>query len=84
MVVVVLRPELSRVVVHVTDRKLRADSRDLDGHEQQKRRGAGGVLREGLIDADADLRARLHLAADQVVREDLLRQIHFLTHFVFL
>ena len=62
VVVVVLRPELGHVVVDVADGQLGLDPRDAHRLEQQEGRRAGGVLGEGLVDADADLAAGDELA----------------------
>ena len=59
-------------MVHVADRDLRLHGRQAQCLELQVDHGARGILGQGLIDGQADLRARLHLAFDQVLPQDLL------------
>ena len=72
MVVVVFRPELGHVVIDVTDRAFGADAVQAHRLEQQERRRAGGVLGEGLVDADADLAAGFHFPGRQMGGQNLL------------
>ena len=52
VVVGVTEVALQHVVIDVADRQLRLHARHADGLELQVRQGAGGVLRQGLIDAE--------------------------------
>ena len=74
VVVVVLRPEAGHVVIDVADGQVGPDPPDAHRLEQQKRRRAGGVLGQGLVDPDADLLAGRQLAFDQVLLQYLIDQ----------
>ena len=62
MVIRVLEPDLDRVVVHVADGNLGFGARQPHALELQVGHGAGGVLRERLVDADGDLAPRNQFA----------------------
>ncbi len=66
MVVRVLVVLLDNVVVHVLCRQLRLDPVQSHGVEFEHHQGPGGVLGEGLVDADADWCPGRHLALDEV------------------
>ena len=72
MVVGVHKAALQRVVVDISDGKLRAHTGDTHGLIFQIRHGARGVLCECLVDAQAHLAARLHFAVNEVCGDDLL------------
>ena len=66
VVVVVLKADLERIVVHVADREVGLDPAEAQGLELEKGHRARGVLGEGLIDADADRLSRRIRAFFQV------------------
>ena len=75
MVVGVAEVGLEDVVVDVLGRQLRV--RPVEAHRLQLEHDhrAGGVLRERLVDPDADLGAGGHLAVDDVLGDELLRNV---------
>jgi len=75
VVVRVAKVGLQHVVVGIADGELRADAGQVHGLELQVGHGAGGVLRQGLVDAQADLFAGDHLALGEVRLDDLLREV---------
>ena len=72
VVVGVHKAALQRVVVDISDGKLRAHTGDPHGLIFQICHGARGVLCECLVDAQAHLAARLHFAVNEVCGDDLL------------
>ncbi len=75
VVVRVLEARLEHVVVDVGDGEFGPHLGDAHRLELEVRHRAGGVLGERLVDADADLGARLQFAGDEVVSEDLSGQV---------
>ena len=75
MVVRVLEVELDDVVVHVLDGALHLHARHVQLLELHARHRARGVLEQRLVDAQADRLARLELAVDEVLLEDLPGQV---------
>src|SRR5690606_30943792 len=78
MVVRIAEVGLEEVVIHVLRGKLGPHARHVHGLELQHHHSARGVLGEGLVDAQRDLRARPHLAINQMAFNELLR--HVLPH----
>ena len=76
VVVRVFEAGLQGVVVNIGDRLLGLHPIHAHGLELQIGHGAGGILGEGLVDADGNLRAGHEFAGQQVRGEDLLRQVH--------
>ena len=72
VVVVVLGAEAGHVVIDVADGQVRPDPRDAHRLKEQKCRRARGVLRERLVDTDADLLARREPAFDQMCFQNLV------------
>lgn len=72
MVVGVLKVELVRLVVAVLRGELRLDLVQIEGLELEPHHRPRGVLRQHLVDLDADLLAGRQLALDEMVTEDLL------------
>ena len=66
---------LEEVVVDVLRRQLGPDPIEVHGLELEHDRGARGVLGQGLVDANADLLPRRHLAFDEVVFDQLLSDV---------
>ena len=73
VVVGIFKAALEGVVVDIGHGKFGAHARNVHGFQGEVGHGAGGVLRERLVDAQADLRAGGHLAADEMGLDDLLR-----------
>ena len=80
MVVGVAGVDLEYLVVDVADRELRLDAGHAHRLELQVGQGAGGVLGQRLVDSDADLLAGHHLADDEMLGDQLPRQVLFLGH----
>ncbi len=74
VVVGVLEAGLEGVVVDIADRELGGEAFDAHGLELEIGHRPRRVLRQGLVDADADFAAALPLAFDEVRLEDLPRQ----------
>ncbi|MBA7696854.1 hypothetical protein ES703_105507 [subsurface metagenome] len=72
MVVMVLRAELTHIMVDIADRKLRFDFSHAHRFKQQKRRRTGGVLGECLVDTNADIPADLQLPINKMVTQDFV------------
>ena len=72
VVVGVLGSELAGVVVDVLDGQLGLDAVDAHGLQLEEGHGAGGVLAERLVDADAYLLAGHAVALDEVRAQDFL------------
>ena len=72
VVVGVLKPVLQRVVVDISNRELGAYPGNPHGLKLEVGHRPGRVLRQGLVDPQPDLRARLHLAVDKVRGDDFL------------
>ena len=72
VVVAVLKAALEGVVIDVGDAHFRFHSGNTHGLEFQIGHGAGGVLRQGLVDAQRDLAAGGHVPGDQMGRNDFL------------
>jgi len=77
VVVCVLEADLHGVVVDVRDRQVGLDLFEAHRLELQVGHRAGGVLREGLVDTDADLAAFHVLAFFEVGNEDLFDDVLF-------
>ena len=73
VVVGVLKAGLQGVVVDIGNRTLRLDPVDPHGLEFQIGHGAGGVLRQRLVDPQSHLCSRFHGAADQMGGNELFR-----------
>ena len=54
VIVRVFKTGLQRIVIDIGDAQLSFDTRHTHGFEFQVSHGAGGVLRQGLIDSQAD------------------------------
>ena len=74
VIVAVLKAALEGVVVDVGDAHFRLHSGNAHGLEFQIGHGAGGVLGQGLVDAQGHLSPRLHAAADQMSGDQLFCQ----------
>ena len=61
MVISVFKAALERVMVYVSNTQLCLDSGDTHGFKFQIGHGAGGILRQSLIDAQCNLTARGHI-----------------------
>ena len=72
VVVGVFETGLEHVVVNIRHRDFRGHSRKAHRFELQVRQRPGGVLRQRLVNADADLRTGLGAPLDYVVAQDLL------------
>ena len=75
VVVGILKAHLHRVVVHIRDRQISLKGRQAHGLELEVGHGARGILGQGLINADANLRADLVLAGTQVALQYLLDNV---------
>ena len=62
---------LDDVMVHVTHRAIDLDARQSHGFEFEIGHGPGGVLRQRLVDAQADLFAGIEFALDQMGPQQL-------------
>jgi hypothetical protein len=60
VIVGILEIGLDQVVVHVLDRDVRLDALETQGFQFQHHQRAGGVLGQGLVDAQADFLAGDH------------------------
>ena len=76
MIIGIAKIGLQQLVIDVAHRQLGAHARHAHGLELQVTQCAKGILRQGLIDAQRDLRPRRHVAADQVGFDELVSQIH--------
>ena len=74
VVVGVLEALLEHVVIDVTHGALRLHAGHAHRLELEVCHRAGGVLREGLVDADADFASGNEFAGDEMVREDRVRE----------
>ena len=74
MVVGVFKTGLQCVVVNISDGALRADTGHAHGFKFKIRHGAGGILCQGLVNAQSDLLSDGHIAADQVRADQFLRE----------
>ena len=72
VVIAVLKAALEGVVIDVGDAHFRFHSGNTHGLEFQIGHGAGGVLRQGLVDAQRHLAAGGHVPGDQMGRNDFL------------
>ncbi len=83
VVVGIFKPRLKCVVVHIGDRAFRFDARHPQRFKLQIRHSARRVLRQSLVDFQADFASRLHFAAEKVGPDDFLSQSqsHFLRLF---
>ena len=75
MVVVVLRAELGHVVVDIAHGEVGAYAVQAHGLEKEHGGGAGGVLGEGLVDADTDLIAGAEAAITKMALQEFVCQI---------
>ena len=75
MVVGVLVVELDHVVVDVLDRPIDLHPRDVQLLELHEGHRPGGVLKQRLVDLQRDRLARRQLPVDQVLAEDLPREV---------
>jgi len=75
MIVRVAKVGLQHVVVDVAHREFRAHAGQIHGLELQIGHGSRGVLRQSLVDAQADLLARHHRVRGEVRSDDLLREV---------
>jgi hypothetical protein len=66
VVIGVFEVGLDQVVVDVLGREFRLDAGQAQGFKGEHNHGAGGVLGEGLVNADANFAAGDHLAFQQV------------------
>ena len=73
VVVGVFKAALQGIVVNIGHTALCSNPGHAHGLELQIGHGAGGVLSEGLVNAEANVRAYGHFAADQVALNDFLR-----------
>lgn len=78
MVVVIFRSELGHIMIDVADRQFCADVSDAHRFKKQKNRCSGGILGEGLVNADSNGLARLKPALEQVALKDFTGEC--LTH----
>ena len=76
MVVRVLKAGLQGVVVDIGNALHGPDPADAHRLELQVGHGAGGILRQGLVDPDGDLLPGRGCSADQVSVQDLLCKVH--------
>src|SRR5215471_16061467 len=67
---------LQHVVIHITHGQLRPHARYASGFKLQIGQGAQGILRQGLIDAQGDLLARLQRTTDEMGLDEFMRQVH--------
>jgi hypothetical protein len=73
VIVGVAKVALQQVVVHVLRGELRAHAVEPEPRELEHHHGPGGVLGERLVNAQRDLPARRHLAAEQMRLDQLVR-----------
>ena len=72
MVIRVLKAGLQGVMVNIGNTLHRPDPADPHGFKLQVGHGAGGVLRQGLVDPDGDLFPGRGFSADQMGVQDFL------------
>ena len=75
VVVGILIVNLYGVVIHVTDRQLVPHFRQSHGLKLKTGHGAGGILSQRLVNAQADFPIRRRRAAGQMFGKDRLRRI---------
>ena len=80
MVIGVLKADLHGVVVDIADGEIVLDVLDAHRLELQIGHRARRVLRQRLVDADADLGIDRRVAFDEVLGENLLYDVHLLLH----
>ena len=78
VVVCIFKAGLQHVVVDIGHRAFGLDAVDAHGLELQIGHGAGGVLRERLVNAHGDLLARLHLPGHKVRCDQFFCDVHLL------
>ena len=78
VVVRVAEVHLERVVVHVAQGNIGLDPGDAQGFELEPRHGPGGVLGQGLVDAQTDFASGRHGAGNKVTADDFLCEVHML------
>ena len=74
MVVGIFKAGLQRVVIDISNRPLGLDARNAHRFKFEIGHGAGGVLRQRLIDLETDFAADGHFAADKMGTNELLCQ----------
>jgi hypothetical protein len=75
VIIGILKIGLQQVVIDILGRKLRPDTRQLHGLELQHHQRSCGILRERLVDREADLRAHFHPALDEMAGDQFLRKV---------
>ena len=79
VIVGVLVVDLEQVVIDVLGRQLGLHAVQAHRLQFEHHQRAGGVLGQGLVDAHADLLARLHVPFNQMVSDQFLCDVHFAT-----
>ena len=79
MIVRIFKAGLNGVMVDIGHRFFCFHPIDAHSLKLQICHGAGGILGQGLVDPDRDFIAGLHVTADQMLLDDLLRQC--ISHF---
>jgi hypothetical protein len=77
VIVGILEIRVQDIVVHVLDRQFYFNGGKPQCFEFEHGEGTGRVLKQGMVDCDADLLARHEFALDEMITEYLLNKVSF-------